>query len=837
MKKLKRKWKVYLIHHTHLDIGYTHTQDEVLKLQLGNLEKSFGLIEQSKGYAKESQFKWNPEILWAVEHWLDNADDVHIKKLSDIVKNGYIGLDGLYANFLTGLCRPEELDESFKIKRKIEKLLDVKIDSAMITDIPGWNWGLTSLLAENGIKYLSCGTNNSDRIGYIKEAWGDKPFYWVSPSGMEKTLVYIHGKGYSWFHTGRFGKNKDLSRKLNPNRISKYLYELEKQNYPYDAVLIRYNIGADNGPPDPKLSDIVKSWNEKYDNMQLVISTTSQAMRDFEQSYADKLPSFQGDITPYWEDGAASSSCETAVARQAGELYAQLCNLEASSADYSNEKLKDETLKDIMLYNEHTWGAYNSISKPDDEFAVSQWKWKSKHAYSALNGSVNLLEGVTRSKLLFPITIPDILKNNLQVCESKYITVYNTNSWSVSQNIEIQTSCNTVYDEKNNLIESQKLSNGNLAFRVNDIEANSSRIYRLDTIEVTQNENHYPNDAYIDNGIVKLKINENGHISSFIYNGIELVNKNRNISFNQLIYAKGKWGTRRILDKSVPEISVTDFGKVLTRIKIKRCPYRTNSLITYITVYNNDACIYITNIIDRPRERRKEGLYFSFPFAMRDGRVKYDVIYGSAELNKEQLNGSNKNFITATRWLDISDKSCGVSCALLDAPLVKFGKLVHDPIRKGNANLCGWLKKCTYNGLVHSYIMNNYWMTNYKADQEGVSVFRYVFMPHEMYDEHKTHKFAVEQTQKLIVVEGKTHASSPLIKTSDERLMVIYLEKNKNEQYIRVFNSSMQTVNAEITTAEKSKIEMVSPNKVIIDNVIAFAAKESVLLKYTNFKK
>lgn len=63
MKKLKKQWKIHLVHHTHLDIGYTHTQDEVLKLLLENLRKAMELIKNTDKYSLESQFKWNPEIL------------------------------------------------------------------------------------------------------------------------------------------------------------------------------------------------------------------------------------------------------------------------------------------------------------------------------------------------------------------------------------------------------------------------------------------------------------------------------------------------------------------------------------------------------------------------------------------------------------------------------------------------------------------------------------------------------------------------------------------------------------------------------------------------------
>ena len=147
------------------------------------------------------------------------------------VREGYIGLDGLYGNLLTGLCRPEELMQSFQVKEHFEAITKKRIESAMITDIPGWNWGLVTVLAENGIKYLSSGPNRGDRIGYILKDWGDKPFYWSSPSNQEKILIFIHGKGYSWFHSG-LHKSKNLSRKLNPRRLARYLRKLERNNYP-----------------------------------------------------------------------------------------------------------------------------------------------------------------------------------------------------------------------------------------------------------------------------------------------------------------------------------------------------------------------------------------------------------------------------------------------------------------------------------------------------------------------------------------------------------------------------------------------------------------------------
>jgi hypothetical protein len=58
----------------------------------------------------------------------------------------------------------------------------------------------------------------------------------------------VAGEGYSFFH----------SRRLDSNKLFSYLKRLGDSGYPYDMVQLRYSIGGDNNPPDPKLSEYVK---------------------------------------------------------------------------------------------------------------------------------------------------------------------------------------------------------------------------------------------------------------------------------------------------------------------------------------------------------------------------------------------------------------------------------------------------------------------------------------------------------------------------------------------------------------------------------------------------
>ena len=62
-----------------------------------------------------------------------------------------------------------------------------------------------------------------------------------------------------------------------------------------------------------------------------MIATTGEMFREFERRYGDVIPSIGGDFTPYWEDGAGSTSRETAMNRASAErlmqaeTYSSLC--------------------------------------------------------------------------------------------------------------------------------------------------------------------------------------------------------------------------------------------------------------------------------------------------------------------------------------------------------------------------------------------------------------------------------------------------------------------------------------------------------------------------------
>ena len=290
-----RQWKLYFLPHSHLDIGYTHPQDDVMKLQWRNFERAIELAKHTANYPEGSRFKWNSEATWALMGYLDNYKGTEkANTMIQAIKDGVLGVDASLGSILTGVCKQEELMHLFDDAHRISKMTGVEFNTAMMSDVPGQSWGLVTAMAQNGVKYYSPGPNyvpffgkvGNDRAAQLHVEWGDKPFYWKSQSGEDKVLFWQTGRGYSWFHGWLM--NRLASCGVTP--IWEYLTDLETREYPYDICYLRYTVNGDNGPPDGLMSDVIKAWNEKYESPKFYIGTTKELFTEFEKEYGAQLP-------------------------------------------------------------------------------------------------------------------------------------------------------------------------------------------------------------------------------------------------------------------------------------------------------------------------------------------------------------------------------------------------------------------------------------------------------------------------------------------------------------------------------------------------------------------
>ena len=782
-----RKWEVYLLHHSHVDIGYTHVQTEVERMHWRYFEQVIELAKKTADYPPGSRFKWNVEVLWAVDSYLKQASKEKREQFIEAVKKGWIGLDALYGNELTALCRPEELVRLVGYAQKLRQRYDLTINSAMITDVPGYTWGIVPVLAQSGVKYFSVGPNRGHRIGYTLSSWGDKPFYWQSPSRKRKILCWVAGEGYSLFHSGR----------LDAGRLFNYLKRLESSKYPYDMVQVRYSIGGDNGPPDPELSEFVKNWNAKYAYPKLVVAMTGEMFREFECRYGDRIPKARGDFTPYWEDGAGSSARETSLNRAAAERLVQSETL-WTMLDPAKYPVEDfyTAWRNVILYDEHTWGAHCSISRPDSDFTKAQWKIKQAFALDADTQSQKLLK-------------QSLSKHRSSAKKVTTVDVFNTCSWPRTDLVVLPKEWNLaggmIKDADSQWVHSQRLSTGELAFLADDIPAFAAKRFTFHAGQIRKSDGAGAKGTKLNNGRIALTVDEKtGAILSLKWTKLkaDLVNRKNGLGLNDYFYVAGR--NPKEPQRSGPvKISVKEHGPLVASLLIESDAPGCHKLTRQLRLVAGLDHVDIINVIDKQKIYKQEGVHLAFAFNVPDGIMRMDTPWAVVQPEADQLPGACKNYFTVQRWVDVSNKDYGVTWATVDAPLVEVGAITNDP--RGGV---GWIKKLEPSTTLYSYVMNNYWETNYKAGQEGPTIFRYSIRPHGPFDSAKAARFGIERSQPLIVVpvDKDTPVRNPVLTVEPSSVIVTAFKPSEDgkARIVRLFNAGGRSAKARITWAKSA---------------------------------
>ena len=768
-----REKTIYLLHHSHVDIGYTQVQSEVQRIQWRNLEEALHYAEESRDYPDGERFKWNTEVMWPLVTWLRQAAPEKRDRMIAAIRRGDIEIDALFANELTGLCRPEELMHLVAPARRLADSIGVPLTSAMISDIPGYTWGIVPVLAQNGVRYLSIGTNVFDHIGHILPAMGDKPFYWESPSGEERVLCWIHGKGYSMFHGG--GKHT-VENALREKEIFNYLKELREKSYPYDIIALRYNIGADNGPPDSLLAEAVKRWNEKYYSPRMVIATVGELFSLFEKEYGKELPVFSGDLTPYWSDGAYSSAFETVMNRASAERIVRASVLWSM---LPQGRLPEERFRkaweDILLYDEHTWGSWNSISEPESPFTLSQWKTKRAFALQADSSTRRLQASALREMRVHPA--------------GDTVTVINTFSWSRSGIVRLKNTGPVRYplvvDEKGREMVCQTEEDGGVVFLAEEVPPFGQKKFMVREQRGAGKQVTEPQDPWLlENEKMEVQLDPvTGSIVSLKKRdgNVELADTMYGQGLNGYVYIRGRKPDHPLLPERVRRVR-TVRGPLFQAVVTTAGAPGTRGLTREVRLWKN-GLVEIINVLDKEKIYTPEAVYFTFPFRQPQGRALMDIAWGAYRPEKDQLQGSCKNYFTVQRWVDVSGNDRGITLFTPDAALMETGRITTD------ANQIGWLQHVQQpeNHLI-SWVMNNYWGTNYKATQEGKTLFRYYLRAHDAFDRGQTKKQGMEIAQPLIAVRGVPGEKLREIPSAGEDLIVTLVRPAGKGLLMRVFN-------------------------------------------------
>jgi hypothetical protein len=175
-----------------------------------------------------------------------------------------------------------------------------------------------------------------------------------------------------------------------------------------------------------------------------------------------------------------------------------------------------------------------------------------------------------------------------------------------------------------------------------------------------------------------------------------------------------------------------------------------------------------------------------------NGQLRFDVGWAIVRPELDQIPASCKNWFSVQRWVDISNDKFGVTWAPLDAPLVELGDIT--------ANLIGsqtdwrvWIQHLRPSQTVYSWVMNNHWHTNYRADQEGPTVFRYAICAHGPFAADEAARFGLNCSQPLLAAPSRPEKPAPpRLTLSSSKVLVAGLKPTDDGRgwLVRLFGAS-----------------------------------------------
>ncbi len=407
-----RKWTLFVVPHTHVDIGYSDYQGKVAEAQSRTFDEAANLIR------KYPSFRFATDGSWNLQQFLATRSQDRQQDVLGLIRDNKISLPAQYVNELTGYASLETLYRSLYYSKELSRKYGLPFDYANSTDVPTYSQVYPSLLAGSGIKYFAAGGDNDRAPFLFHEQWNEKsPFWWQGPDGKKILVWYSRCYEQIMFLFG-----------LPPQQAAVYeslpifLQAYSKPDYKLDAALI-FGSQPENTDLFPETAQFATTWNQSYAYPKLQYSTFADFFHYVDQHYGSSLPTFKGDMGPYWEDGMGADAFYTAIDRQnqsqvlGAEILSTASHMVNPNVHPPKPEL-DAIWNNIELFAEHTWTAGNSISQPDSEEAVKQLAVKDSRATEARLRIENITNR-SMSQLVNQIHVP-----------ANSLVVFNALNWS-----------------------------------------------------------------------------------------------------------------------------------------------------------------------------------------------------------------------------------------------------------------------------------------------------------------------------------------------------------------------------------------------------------------------
>jgi hypothetical protein len=731
-----------LVMKSHFDIGYSAlARDVEHEYRTTMIDRALETMEQNAKVAGPGE-----QFVWTIPGWpmqtilWDGQNPTRKKRIEEALKRGNLVIHALPYTIETGSADVETLARCFIYSSRVARKYGLPLPGdAKMTDVPGHDWIIPTLLHHAGVKFFHLGSNPTNI--QVKQP---RIFWWEGPDGSRVLTMFSTG-----YDSGL----------------------LPPADWPHKTWLAMVMGGDNEGPPS---AASVRGWiaqiKEKFPNAKITVGR----MEDFADSLlAEKpdLPIVRGNVSDSWIHGLASSpNAMKTLANVRPRLFAlESLHTLATAWGIQFQPLA-EAIADgydgSLRWSEHTWGlanqhfvpglhgeafykAYAGGLPPNYEHMVASWKEHDNFAYRVEDNVVPKLEAELHT-----------LAENVNL-DGLRIVVFNPLPWKRDGVVDFafpfmgtiagKTAVKSVDDGSIEALQTW----GAHSHRNGRFVAKQVPPLGYKTYVVTEDKPkgtslaHNAKSFTIENKWLKVTFNPaRGCIASIIEKatGAELVDTNSPQGFGHYLYQQfdrkecdayinsyilapylGSHGPITAKTIYVPESAKhVDFTPTYTNLEITQSGFAiTATLIPVVasggaphtagltvTLYEDLPALDLkVNVINHPATENPEAGWICLPFAIKDPQFNLRTPGAITDPGKDMLEGGNFAFFWTQGGLSVCDPAGrGVGLCSPDAPALSLGE-------PGIYKFTG--KWPSPNSSVYVHLFNNKWNTNFRSFWSG----------------------------------------------------------------------------------------------------------------------
>jgi alpha-mannosidase len=757
--------EILVFHHSHLDVGYTHSQPFIWELQQEYLTQVISWLESNDGRGDDrSAPRWTCEATDPVRRWIDRSPAPLVDRFVALCRSGRISLTAL-ARHITALVDRPGLHRLIEGKASLEQLTSCPIRTACQFDVNGVPWPLTDVLIDHGVDFFVMAIN-----AHLGRPVSPRPgfFLWESPSG--RSLLVLNGNHYTMFD--QILRAWDDSPESMQQGWDDYAGHLESIGYAHDFIALSSTCSPimwDNAPPNPFLPPLIEKWNRQKRMPEIRYATLDQVRERAKRINPADLPRLRGDWTDYWSFGVASAPIATARSRQAKPIVEAARSLPLSEGERDAAARAEKALD---LYDEHTFGYFDSdVGQAAAQSTESLKQALAHEAYELANFSLmSALDHLagnpdadwTSQRFLAvnswdaPIEVDLPASDPTPIPKSKRTyrpsrLMQSNRSWefrekSSSNKVAVPARSWVVLDPRDR--DRASSPGAHIEHRILQRSAFGAELNQFTPTEadLAAGAPQGPGEAIVENGFVRLHYQpDTGRIFA-LHDFAQGRNLIADASMGPFAYVRERpdaltdggysaFYQRDLAREKIDSSCWRDWRPVRERasatiecqveLDAKRFTLRrrlaapgANYLHQTVTLHAGQPVIQLCVVLELEPRAEPQNIYLAFPLALDEGwEAAFDTAGTSVRLDQDQLPGACRNWATAENYAAIWDKIGGVALFLDEAPNVQFGDFHFGAPLDAIARL--------RHPLLLAWPVSNCWETNFPRRQPGRMRFRF----------------------------------------------------------------------------------------------------------------